>query len=249
MLRTVNQTIPNERMGSMKKLEGKLALITGSSRGIGQKTAIALAKEGCNIIVHGRKEENTFKTIELLKETGVKTYSVSGELSNPEAVENIIETVKNKIGNIDILYNNAAIMAKFKPIWEIPRKDWDEIMQINFYTPVQFCTAFGQDMKSKRYGRIVNLTTGMENQPSLCPYSVSKVALDKFTKELAFELKDTGVLVNMLDPGWLKTDLGGPNADHEVDTVIPGAIVPALLDSDGVTGYFFSAQDYNKSST
>ncbi|TYQ13081.1 UNVERIFIED_CONTAM: NAD(P)-dependent dehydrogenase (short-subunit alcohol dehydrogenase family) [Acetivibrio alkalicellulosi] len=233
-------------MSILKKLQGKLALITGSSRGIGQKTAVALAREGCDIIVHGRKEENNLKTIDLIKEIGVKVYSVCGELSNSNDVEKIIGTIKSQIGHVDILYNNAAVMAKFKPVWEITKEDWDEIMQINFYSPVRLCIEFGKDMKNCGYGRIINLSTGMENEPSLCPYSISKAALDKFTKEFAYELNGTGVLVNMLDPGWLKTDLGGPNADHEVDTVIPGAIIPALLEDNSFTGHFFRAQDYRE---
>ncbi len=227
----------------MKQLEGKLALITGSARGIGQKVALALAKEGCDIIVHGRTMHNTKNTTELLKEFGVKVYTVCGELSNPEEVERLIEDV-NKIGAIDILYNNAAVMATFMPIWEIPKEEWERMMQINFYAPVRLCTVFAPKMKERGWGRIINLTTGMENEPSLCTYSISKAALDKYTKELAFELRKTGVLVNMLDPGWLKTDLGGPNADHEVDTVIPGAIVPALATDENFTAQFVRAQDY-----
>lgn len=227
----------------MKKLEGKLALVTGSARGIGQQIAVALGNQGCDIIVHGRKEENTYKTLELVQKTGVKAYSIWGELSTDAGVESVIKKA-DSIGNIDILYNNAAVMAKFKPVWEITREDWEEIMQINFYSPVSLCTYFGQKMKDRGFGRIINLTTGMENEPSLCPYSITKAALDKYSKELAFELKDTGVLVNILDPGWLKTDLGGPNADHEVDTVIPGGIVPALLENNDVTGQMFRAQEY-----
>jgi 3-oxoacyl-[acyl-carrier protein] reductase len=227
----------------MKRLEGKLALVTGSARGIGQKIALALAKEGCDIIVHGRTMQNTEKTADLLKESGVKVYTVSGELSNPMEVEKLIEDVK-KIGDIDILYNNAAVMANFMPVWEIPKEEWERMMQINFYAPVRLCTVFGRKMKERGWGRIINLSTGMENEPSLCTYSISKAALDKYTKELAFELKGTGVLVNMLDPGWLKTDLGGPNADHDVDTVIPGAIVPALVTDEEFTAQLVRAQEY-----
>lgn len=227
----------------MKRLEEKLALITGSARGIGQKIALALAKEGCDIIVHGRTLQNTEKTVNLLKESGVKVYAVCGELSKPQDVEKLIEDVE-KIGDIDILYNNAAVMATFMPIWEIPKEEWERMMQINFYAPVRLCSVFGQKMKERGWGRIINLTTGMQDEPSLCTYSISKAALDKYTKELAFELKGTGVLVNMLDPGWLKTDLGGPNADHDVDTVIPGAIVPALVTDEEFTAQLVRAQEY-----
>jgi 3-oxoacyl-[acyl-carrier protein] reductase len=227
----------------MKRLQGKLALITGSARGIGQQTAVALAKEGCDIIVHGRTKENTEATIAMVKELGVKAYAVWGELSNQDEVENIITAVK-RIGNVDILYNNAAIMANFKPIWEVTREDWERMMQINFYSVVRLSTVFGYEMKERGYGRIINVTTGMNNEPSLSPYSVSKAAVDKFTKELAFELRGTGVLANLLDPGWLRTNLGGPYADHAVETVVPGAIVPALADDPEFTAQLVRAQDY-----
>ena len=75
---------------------------------------------------------------------------------------------------------------------------------------------------------------------------MSKAAVNKFTQDLAFELRGSGVLVNALDPGWLKTDMAGPGAEFEVETVLPGALVPALLDNDGPTGTVFRAQDYRK---
>ncbi len=95
------------------------------------------------------------------------------------------------------------------------------------------------------YGRIINLTSGIKDIPQLVPYSVSKAAVDKYSCDLAAELRGTNVLVNYLDPGWLRTDLGGPNADHAVETVLPGALVPALLENDGPTGRFYAAQDYS----
>ncbi|HTX91430.1 MAG TPA: SDR family NAD(P)-dependent oxidoreductase, partial [Anaerolineales bacterium] len=98
--------------------------------------------------------------------------------------------------------------------------------------------------KERSYGRIVNLTSGIRDVPNLAPYSVSKAAVDKYSCDLAAELRGSNVLVNFLDPGWLRTDLGGPNGEHEVETVLPGALVPALLDDNGPSGRFYSAQDY-----
>ena len=99
-------------------------------------------------------------------------------------------------------------------------------------------------MKKRGFGRIINLTSGIQNQPDLSPYSVSKAAIDKYTRDIAFELKNDNVLVNYLDPGWLKTDLGGPNAWFTVETVLPGALVPALLEDKGPTCQFFYAQNF-----
>ncbi|MCX7710416.1 MAG: SDR family oxidoreductase [Clostridia bacterium] len=230
----------------MKKLQGKWALVTGSARGIGQKIAIGLAGEGANIIVHGRSKENNKTTLELLKAYGVQTDSIEGELSNIADVERMIDEVIKKYGSIDILYNNAAIQNKWKEIWDITLDEWKETFQINLYSMILLCNAFAPGMRAKGYGRIINLSSGIKDIPQLSPYSVSKAAVDKYTQDLAAELRGTGVLVNCLDPGWLKTDLGGPNAENEVDTVLPGALVPVLLDNDGSTGDYFRAQDYRK---
>ena len=145
---------------------------------------------------------------------------------------------------VDILYNNAAIQNSWKPIWEISLAEWQRTFQINFWAMVSFCTAFAPEMRQRGFGRIVNLTSGIRDIPQLAPYSVSKAAVDKYSSDLAAELRDTNVLVNCLDPGWLKTDMGGENAENEVATVLPGALVPALLDDYGPSGRLYSAQDY-----
>lgn len=230
----------------MKQLENKWALVTGSSRGIGQQIAIGLAKEGCNVIVHGRTGESTKTTMELLKEYDVKVDSVYGELSSVADIERIIKTVMENHDGVDILYNNAAIQNKWKEIWDITLEEWQETFQINFYSMILLCNAFAPGMRDRGYGRIVNLSSGIKDIPQLAPYSVSKAAVDKYSQDLAAELKGTGVLVNFLDPGWLRTDLGGPNAQFEVTTVLPGALKPVLLPDDGPTGVFFRAQDYRE---
>lgn len=226
------------------RLKGKLALVTGSSRGIGQQIALGLAREGCNVIVHGRAKEHNAKTIELLKNFNIQIDSVGGELSSEASVQGIIDQVFANHRGIDILYNNAAIQNAWKPIWEITRAEWERVFQINLYSMIQLCNAFAPGMKERGYGRIINLSSGIKDVPNLAPYSVSKAAVDKYTKDLAAELRGTGVLVNFLDPGWLRTDLGGPDAEHDVSTVLPGAIVPALLEDSGPTGQGFSAQDF-----
>jgi 3-oxoacyl-[acyl-carrier protein] reductase len=229
----------------MKLLENKWALITGSSRGIGQQIALGLAERKCNIIVHGRSLENTARTLELLKDSGVKTVAVSGSLDSSAGVDGIIRAVNELPIKLDILYNNAAIMSEWQPMWQIPQAEWMKVFQINLFAMVQLCSAFAPGMKERGYGRIINLTSGIKDVPELTPYSASKAAVDKYSRDLAYELRDSNVLVNFLDPGWLKTDLGGPDADHAVETVLPGALVPALLVDNGPTGQFFAAQDYS----
>lgn len=228
----------------MISLEGKWALVTGSSRGIGQQIALGLAAKKCNVIIHGRKLDNLEKTEKMIMGMGVKFHKVEGELGTPENVKKVVDGVRNGPGIVDILYNNAAIQNTWKPIWEISQQEWLATFQINFFAVISLCNEFAPEMKKRGFGRIINLSSGIKDTPNLAPYSVSKAAIDKYSRDLAAELKGSNVLVNYLDPGWLKTDLGGPNAMFEVESVLPGALVPALLDDHGPSGQFFQAQDY-----
>jgi len=224
-----------------KQFEGKWALVTGSSRGIGQQITIGLAEYGCNVIVHGRDPGNTDKTKQLLSAYEIKTKFVFGNLATEAGIQSITSSIKSDPGYVDILYNNAAISNKSTPIFEFQMDVWLKTFQVNLFAMIQLCNAFAPGMKKRGYGRIINLTSGITDQPNLAPYSVSKAAVDKYSRDLAFELRNDNVLVNYLDPGWLKTDMGGPNAWNEVESVLPGALVPALLDDNGPTGRFFAA--------
>ncbi len=228
----------------MKLLENKWALVTGSSRGIGQQIALGLALRKCNVIVHGRKEGNTAETVEQLKTLEVQTHAVAADLENPQEIEALISQIQDGPGAVDILYNNAAVQNEWASIWEIDLAEWRRIFQVNLFAMVRLCNAFAPGMKRRGFGRIINLTSGIRDIPQLAAYSVSKAAVDKYSQDLAAELRGTNVLVNYLDPGWLKTDMGGSNAENEVTTLLPGALVPALLDDHGPSGQFYSAQDY-----
>ncbi len=229
----------------MKKLENKWALITGSSRGIGRYVAVGLAEHGCNVVVHGRTEEHCSETLGLLEGYGIECFAAAGELGTSAGEAAVIDAVRNGCGPLDILYNNAGIPSQWEDsIFGIPMENWGQVFEVNLYAMIRLCNAFIPGMVERGWGRVVNVTSGIKDQPQLAPYSVSKAAVDKYTQDMAAELKGTGVIVNTLDPGWLKTDLGGEQADHEVETVLPGAIVPVLLDDQADSGGMFSAQDY-----
>lgn len=228
----------------MIEIKGKNAFVTGSSRGVGQQIALGLAKLGCNVIVHGRTSESSSKTLKLMEEYRVKTYSVYGELSEETQVKDLIRQLMDLNIDVDILYNNAAIMTPFyENVWDHSWDEWTATFKVNVMALYSICGALIPGMIQRGFGRVINLSSGIKDLPELAPYGASKWAVDKLTKDLAVKLKDTGVRINTLDPGWLRTDLGGENADHPVEAVLPGGLAPARIEDDGPNGQFFSAID------
>ena len=230
----------------MIDLKNKNAFITGSSRGIGQQIAIGLAKLGCNIVVHGRTRQSCEKTLGLLKPFNISTYCVVGELSDELLVKQLIEQV-NALGiNIDILYNNAAIMIPYRSnFWEHSWDNWLDTMRVNVCAMYSLCAAFIPKMIENGFGRVINLSSGIMHEPELAPYGASKWAVNKLTDDIAARLQNTGVRINTLAPGWLQTDMGGPNAQHPVTAVLPGALAPAIINEDGPNGQHFSAINHH----
>jgi len=228
-------------------IEGKWALVTGASRGVGQQIALGLAELGVNLVLHSSSKDNQSATKTLLKDSGVQVHSVEGLLDNPAAISAFVEEAESLSGGIDILYNNAAMMTAQTPLFETPQSDYEKSFQVNLYAVIQICGYFAPKMASRGWGRIINVSSGIRDQPNLNAYSITKAALDKYTRELGVELDGTNVLANMVDPGWCRTDLGGPDAFNDVATVLPGALIPAMLGKQGPAapkGMMFAAQDY-----
>jgi len=227
----------------MKNLEGKWALVTGASRGIGSQVAAALAAEGCKMILHSRKNEHTKKLADALIKQGVTVHQVSAELGNPDEVLKLAAEVKKICGTLDILYNNAGLMTPYheKYLETVP-SEYELSFRVNTIAPILLCGFFLPMMLAQKWGRIVNVTSGIKDQPELMAYAASKAALDKYVLDMSPKLAGSGVTMNLLDPGWLRTDLGGPNAPGAVESVCPGALVPVLT-NDGKSGQLIRAQD------
>ena len=224
-------------------ISGKWALVTGASRGVGRQISLGLARAGCNVVLHSRLLESTATLAAELQELGVQTHQVAAELSDAAELTSMLESLLQSGPEIDILYNNAAIMTPYRQDWlNIPDEDYQRSFQVNVIALSRICHTFIPGMKTRKWGRIVNVTSGIQDQPELIAYSISKGAVDKFTTDTSGHLVEHGVLMNTLDPGWLRTDLGGPNAPGDVTSVLPGALIPVLTET--THGQLFRAQDY-----
>jgi NAD(P)-dependent dehydrogenase (short-subunit alcohol dehydrogenase family) len=222
----------------MKRLSGKTALVTGSSRGVGQ-----LVLEGATVFVHGRSIDACAATLARVQAAGAVGKAFAAELRDPAQVDRLAAEVA-AAGGVDILYNNAAVMSLWtEDITTQDLSDWERVFQINVHAPMRLTTLLLADIKSRGWGRIVNVTSGIDKTWQLAAYGASKWALDKWTDDLGAHLQGSGVIVSRMDPGWLRTDLGGPNADNAPETVLPGAMVPVLLADDAPQAQFFRAQE------
>lgn len=230
----------------MEDLGGKWVLITGASRGIGFQIAKALSDSGCKLILHSRKLEGTLDMVNELISRGVNANAIAADLSSEEEVERFIKDVKELThDNLDVLYNNAAIMTEYRPMFEPTFEDYKNSFMVNSIVPFKLCDAFLPKMLERNWGRIINVTSGIENQPGLMAYSCSKAALDRYVRDMVPTLEGTNVLMNLMDPGWISTDLGGEKAPNLPESVIPGALVPILIEKDKGSGKLYRAQDYN----
>ncbi|MGO9173017.1 MAG: SDR family NAD(P)-dependent oxidoreductase [Rhodomicrobium sp.] len=179
------------------KLEGKLAFVTGSSKGIGKATAILLHREGAQVIIHGR----TAESVERARRDLPPAYAVYGELSDKTAVERIIDEVKD-IGVVDILVNNAGIFEA-KPFGEVPDEDWLRFFEVNVMSGVRFSRAFMPEMLLKSWGRIIFISSesAINIPEEMIHYGMTKTAQLAVSRGLAELTKGTGVTVNAVLPG------------------------------------------------
>jgi NAD(P)-dependent dehydrogenase (short-subunit alcohol dehydrogenase family) len=224
-------------------IRGRWALVTGSSRGVGREIARGMAAKGCNLVLHSRRREHTASLADELGKT-VKVAIVAAELGVETDVDRMIHEAQSLSGGIDVLYNNAAIMTRFcQDYTQVTSDDYRRSFEVNVIAPIRITHGLLPRMLERRFGRIVQVTSGIRDEPELMAYAASKAALDKFVRDTVVRLRDTGVTMNLLDPGWLRTDLGGPKAPNAVESVLPGALMPALVESD-VQGTWFSAQEY-----
>jgi 3-oxoacyl-[acyl-carrier protein] reductase len=228
----------------MNKLSGKWALITGASRGVGRQIALGLAEYGCKLILHSRETAHCESLARELSERGIEVRLTAAELSNGSEVDRMIDRVLADPGQVDILYNNAAVMTPWRTAHESPTEDYRLSFEVNVIALTRLCDRLLPGMLERGWGRIVNVTSGIQNIRELLPYSMSKAAVDRYVRDVSPSLEGTGVIMSLMDPGWLRTDLGGDKAPNAVETCLPGVLMPLLAADGSPSGKFYQAQDY-----
>ncbi len=228
----------------MYQVRGKWALITGAARGIGCLTAKFMAQQGCNLILHSRDLSHTEKLLQEVEVLGVKARAVAADLSDLNAVRRMLEEIDSFGMDVDIVMNNAGLQIAYRTeYFNTPAEDYLVSFNVNTISPALICYHFMPKMIARGSGRILNTTSGISLDVCQAGYSASKAALDKITIDLGSKVEGTDVLINLTDPGWCRTDLGGPHAPNAPESAIPGIAVGVFV-NDGKSGRYLGAQHF-----
>ena len=224
--------------------EQRIALVTGGNRGIGLEICRQLSKLGIRVLLGSRDSAKGAAAAGELNAAKLPVEARELDVADDQSILDCMGWIRRDVGRLDILVNNAGIMVEDND--DEPEEELRivrETMQTNVYGPLLLSRLAVPIMKSRRYGRIVNLSSGMgsltEMGPGHIAYRMSKAGINVVTRVLAAEVEGMGILVNSADPGWVKTDMGGRGASR---TVYKGAETPvwlATVPEGGPTGGFF----------
>jgi NAD(P)-dependent dehydrogenase (short-subunit alcohol dehydrogenase family) len=205
-------------------LEGKRILVTGSSRGIGRAIALELAKQGARVVVHGPEaSEELERAAAAVRAIGASSLMLPAELSRPEAIAELMQSIQQQMGGLDGLVNNAAVQNE-SPILELAIEDWDRIMAVNLRAPFLCAQLAGRMMAAAgRGGRIVNISSVHAYQPrrGYAHYSSAKSGLEQLTRCLALELGEYRIHVNSVVVGAVATELTPKDRQDAFASAIP----------------------------
>ena len=192
-------------------LEGKVALITGGSRGIGRATALAFAEAGADVAIASRKLPDLEKVADEIRGLGKQSLAVVTHVGKMEEIANLVTRVNEEFGKIDILVNNAAANPTTDPALELEERAWDTVMNLNLKGLFFLSQAVAKIMKEQGGGCIINLTSISGIRPLLSPaYDISKSGVIMATKVMAKEWAQYGIRVNAIAPGSIKTRFSDP---------------------------------------
>jgi NAD(P)-dependent dehydrogenase (short-subunit alcohol dehydrogenase family) len=231
----------------------KTALITGANKGIGLETARQLGKKEITVLLGARDIKKGKRAAEELRKDGIDAHAIEIDVSDPESIKKAAAQVESDFGRLDVLVNNAGVMAddRGKKVSEQSLDTWRETFDTNVFGLIATTDAFLPLLRKSDAGRIVNLSSILGSiefhakpgspvyeSKDTPAYNVSKAAVNAYTVQLAYELKDTKVKVNAAHPGWVKTDMGGEGAMMEIEDGAKTSVALATLGADGPNGAY-----------
>jgi 2-deoxy-D-gluconate 3-dehydrogenase len=193
-------------MRDLFSLKGKVALVTGGSRGLGRAMAVGLAAAGADVGVVGRRRDAT--VVDEIAATGARGEFFEYDLADIDGIGALVARVEASLGSIDILVNNAGVQRRHKAA-EFPRADWDFVVNVNMNAVFFLCQAVGRGMLARKSGKIINVASLLSFQGGLTvpAYAASKGGVAQFTKALSNEWSSQGVNVNCIAPGYMDTEM------------------------------------------
>ncbi|UVI28713.1 SDR family NAD(P)-dependent oxidoreductase [Paenibacillus spongiae] len=220
----------------MSAMNGRVAVISGAGTGLGRATAIEIARKGAAVVLLGRRKSKLDETAALIAEEHPgSVFALQTDVSDEQQVNRSIAAAIEKFRRIDVLINNAAI---FEPgrVGELTVEEWERQLAINLTGPFLMTRAVLPIMRQARYGRIVNITSGLafNGAGGYAAYSASKAGLESFTRTLADEEESHNILANLYNPGTLRSEMHRTGKDPAL--VNPGIIRLATLPQGGITG-------------
>jgi dehydrogenase/reductase SDR family member 4 len=191
------------------RLDGKKALITGASRGIGRAIAVAYAEAGADVVLVSRNEEALRETAGDIERTGRRALVAPAHCGKADEIAALADKVRAEWGGIDILVNNAGTNPVMGPVTAVEEPAWDKTFDVNLKGPYLLAKAFAPGMRAQRWGRIINMSSNGGVRPAavLSTYCITKAALIAMTRVLAQELGPDGITVNAIAPGLIETRL------------------------------------------
>lgn len=203
-------------------LEGKIALVTGSSRGIGRAIALELGKKGVNVAVnYAGNEQKAEEVVQELHDLGVKAIKIRANVADEQDVKAMIKEVTKEFGRLDILVNNAGI-TKDNLLMRMKVEEFDQVIETNLKGAFLCTKAVTRQMMKQRYGKIINIASivGVSGNPGQANYVAAKAGLIGLTKSTAKELATRNILVNAVAPGFITTDMTNILTEEQKDAIL-----------------------------
>jgi NAD(P)-dependent dehydrogenase (short-subunit alcohol dehydrogenase family) len=228
----------------MARANARVALVTGANRGLGLETSRQLLERGLRVAMTGRDLKATQQALHGLGDAAKDGIAVPLDVTDAASIAAAQRTIVERLGPVDVLVNNAAVLLfESSDVLSIPADGFQRTLETNLLGVIEVCRAFVGAMADRGWGRVVNVSSGvgqLSRMSTYAPaYSISKAALNAFTRILAETYRGRGVLANVVDPGWVRTDMGGPSAPRSVREGVETIVWLATLPDDGPTGGFF----------